>query len=872
MTKAESVAGLADEKLRHIAAALDLAFDGLALLDLDLRIQYANTTLCAIGGYESAQDLIGHDVADFLTTETMLRVREHLAVALSGRRAAFEGAARGADGQPIPIEVGASALRCEDGEPYAFLAIVRDITERKRAEQALRESETKYRLLYENLNDAAFLADAETGIILEANKQAEILLGRTRDEIIGMHQTELHPPGQDEDYGRRFERHVQAGRTADYDGEAVRKDRSVVPVAISAAPMEIAGRRLIVGLFRDISKRKRAEEALRESQRDLSTLVEISKDAMVAIGADGLITLFNPAAETMFGWTAAEMIGQPLDRLMPQAYRDRHKEYVRGYFATGSPNAAVGSTVELPAVRRNGEDFTVELSLSATEREGRPMVLAVMRDITQRKRVEEALRQSEGRLRTLIESLPQKIFYKDRDAVYVWCNDNYARDLGISAGEICGKTDYDFHPVELAEKYRADDRRVMDSAVTEDMEERYIQDGQERWVHTIKTPVADENGNTVGVLGIFWDITERKRAEEALRQSEERYRALFENMGIGISLIRDDRRIIAVNPAFCAMFHTTPDKMVGGLCYREFEKREETCPHCTATKALETGKPQETIATGTRDDGSKVVGHILTFPIRDADGKCRSFIEVVEDVTERQRTEQALEAKHRELESFVYTVSHDLRAPLVSLEGFAELLADEHSERLDAEGQDYLRRLRSNVSTMDSLLTDLLELSRVARAEEPKQAVPVAQIVAEALENLAGIINKSGAQVTVARDLPTVWYSRVRLFQVFANLIGNAIKFSREGVPPQVEIKWQSLKTGCRFLVRDNGIGIADNQKHKLFEIFSRLKKKAVEGTGIGLAIVKRIVENHGGQVGVESTPGEGSTFWFTVPLQTPAE
>jgi PAS domain S-box-containing protein len=617
VTKTESLIGLADDRLRYIAAALDLAFDGLALLDLDLRVKYANTTLCAIGGYNSAEDLIGHDVADLLTTDTMLRVREHLAVVLSGRRATFEGTARGADGQPIPIEVGASVLRAEDGEPYALLAIVRDITERRRAEQALRESEIKYRLLFENLNDAAFLADAETGLILEANKQAETLLGRTRDEIVGMHQTELHPPGQAEKYRHKFERHVQAAGIADHDGEVIRKDGRVVPVTISAAVMQIAGRQLIVGLFRDISDRNKAEQALRASER---------------------------------------------------------------------------------------------------------------------------------KYRTLVENLPQKIFLKDRDSVYVSCNDNYARDLGIEAEAIVGMTDYDFYPSELAEKYRADDRRVMESAQPEDIEESYIQDRQERVVQTIKTPLRDDAGNTVGVLGIFWDITQRKRAE------------------------------------------------------------------------------------------------------------------------------QALQAKNRELESFVYTVSHDLRAPLVSLEGFAKLLADEYSERLDAQGHDYLRRLRANVSTMNSLLGDLLELSRVGRAEEPKQAVPVAQIVAEALESLAGMISRSEAHVTVARDLPTVQYSRVRLFQVFANLIGNAIKFSREGVAPQVEIEWESLNSGCRFLVTDNGIGIADGQKHKLFEIFSCLKKKDVEGTGIGLAIVKRIVENHGGQVGVESTPGEGSTFWFTVPLQTPAE
>jgi light-regulated signal transduction histidine kinase (bacteriophytochrome) len=206
----------------------------------------------------------------------------------------------------------------------------------------------------------------------------------------------------------------------------------------------------------------------------------------------------------------------------------------------------------------------------------------------------------------------------------------------------------------------------------------------------------------------------------------------------------------------------------------------------------------------------------------------------------------------------------------VSLEGFARILADEYSERLDAEGQHYLTRLRANVRTMDSLLADLLALSRVGRAEEPLQEVPVGEVVAAALDNLAALVDQSGAVVQVANDLPTVRYSRPRLFQVFTNLISNAIKFSRPGEIPQVEVGADQLPSAYRFFVKDNGIGIAEAHQQQVFEIFRRLKQKEVEGTGIGLAIVKRIVENHSGAVGVDSIPGAGSTFWFTV-LRQPA-
>jgi PAS domain S-box-containing protein len=495
-----------------------------------------------------------------------------------------------------------------------------------------------------------------------------------------------------------------------------------------------------VAIIRDITGRKQAEEALRQSRRDLATLTEISSDAMISIGPDGLIALFNPAAEKMFGWTKAEMLGQPLDRLMPEAQRGPHREHVRNYFETGSPHGAVGQTVEVPAVRKNGEEFPVELSLSATERQGRPLVLAILRDITARKRVEEALRESVGQLQAIYDGITD----------------------GLLVAEL------------------------------------------------------------------------------------------------------DTGRIVRVSPAACAMFG-----------YSESEFLEKRVPDLHPADSL-----TEVMAEfHAQASGEKVVA--LGLPCRRKDGSIfsadiaarpivykgqRSLVGFFRDITERKRAERELEAKNRELESFVYTVSHDLRAPLVSLEGFARLLAEEQGDRLDAEGQDYLRRLRANVGVMNSLLLDLLELSRVGRRQEPAQAVAVSEVVAEARESLAELVGRAGAKLEVAADLPLVWYSRLALSQVFVNLISNAIKFSREGEIPRVEIGWEKRPGGGRFHVTDNGIGIAQEHRQRVFEIFSRLKQKPVEGTGIGLAIVKRIVESNGGEVGVDSRPGEGSTFWFTVP------
>jgi signal transduction histidine kinase len=235
-------------------------------------------------------------------------------------------------------------------------------------------------------------------------------------------------------------------------------------------------------------------------------------------------------------------------------------------------------------------------------------------------------------------------------------------------------------------------------------------------------------------------------------------------------------------------------------------------------------------------------------------------------IGERRQAEEALRIRNRELESFVYMASHDLRTPLVGVEGFARLLEEDYAERLDADGREYLSRVRANVADMDDLLSDLLELSRVTSREEPKEMVSVAEVVAQSLQQLGHMIDDAGAEVIVPQDLPTVCASPTRLRQVFANLIANGIKFSREDVAPRVEIAWEKLPDGYRFLVKDNGIGIPEKYREQIFELFTRLKDKDVSGTGIGLGIVQRIVEGHEGKVGVDSTMGEGSTFWFTLP------
>ena len=237
--------------------------------------------------------------------------------------------------------------------------------------------------------------------------------------------------------------------------------------------------------------------------------------------------------------------------------------------------------------------------------------------------------------------------------------------------------------------------------------------------------------------------------------------------------------------------------------------------------------------------------------------------------TARRRTAEA-EDRAKELELFLYTVSHDLRAPVLSIQGFANLLSRDLNRRLDEESREHLLRIRTNAEAMDLVLRDLVEVSRVGKVLEPREWVDSGEIVATVLHDLESETRRLRIRVKVGERLPMVAYAPRLLARVFRNLVGNAIKFMGDQPSPVITVGCERTAQGHRFFVQDNGVGIKGEDAERVFELFARGDGTRASGSGIGLAIVQRIVETHGGRVWVESRPGEGSTFWFAVPGATP--
>ena len=452
--------------------------------------------------------------------------------------------------------------------------------ERKRAEEALqksmeealRESEGKYRSLVENSNDGIVIVQGRR--IVFANKVVKEISGYSEEELKKLSFLKLIAPSSRSAVLKRYFARLAGLQVKNrFELEVLTKEGKIIPCEISSSAITYHGKNAIQAALTDITERKQAEEALQNTRDYLENLINYANAPIIVWDPESKITRFNHAFEHLAGYTAGEVIGKELKMLLPEASRNES--------LTKIARALSGEhweSLEIPILCKDG-DVRVVLCNSANiyAQDGRTLLATIAQgqDITERKRAEETLRESENKYRTLLESLPQKIFLKDRNSVYVSCNENYAWGLKIRPDEIAGKTDYDFFPKELAEKYRADDKSVMESGKTEDIEESYIQDGREVIVHTVKTPVKHEQGNIIGLLGIFWDITERKRMEETLRQSEERYRTLFESKLDGVCVIDETMKLLLANQAAADIFGFDSVEEILGVNPFEFIPPEE---------------------------------------------------------------------------------------------------------------------------------------------------------------------------------------------------------------------------------------------------------------------------------------------------------
>ena len=603
-----------------------------------------------------------------------------------------------------------------------------------------------HRALFDAANDAMFVADAESGTIIDANRKASELLDLPVVRIVGMNQTALHPSGDAGRYARIFDEAIRSERGITEEVYALRADGKRIPVEISVSVMEWQDRRVILGIFRDLSERERIQREIREHRDRIQQYLNVIEVMVVVLDKQGRITLLNRKGHEILGHEQGAILGESwFDTCIPERFRAAVRE-VFSRMMEGEEKPL--EFYENPVLTASGEERILAWhNVILRDDSGRITgSLSSGEDITERRIAKDALRESEARYRLLVDKFDGVIciFHVDGHLLYV--NERGADKLGGPAASFEERPLHEVFPHEadmMIERHRG----VIHSGIGGDFEDLIHLPTGDRWFWSNVQPVKDANGRSFAVQVISYDITERREAEAARRE-----------------MIRE------------------------------------------------------------------------------------------------------LEAKNAELERYTYTVSHDLKTPLITIQGYLGLLERDLEKGRVEEARGRIGRITRGADKMYRMLGELLDLSRSGRILAHRERIPCEPLVREAVELAAGPIDHGEIDIAMAPDLPDLFGDRTRLLEVFHNLIENALKFTEGARPPRVEIGARTDGTEPVYFVRDNGIGIEPAYADKVFGLFDKLDGDS-DGTGIGLAVVKRIIEVHGGRIWVESKgPGTGSTFSFTLP------
>ena len=651
--------------------------------------------------------------------------------------------------------------------------------------------DASYQALVESVADYGVLALDADGRVASWNRGAEQIYGCGAAQALGRPLAEFHAPD-----APTAERLAELLRRARRDGCARqelagrRADGREFWAHLTLTPLPGEAGAAFAAVVRDTTQQRLAREALMASQAKFAGIISLATDAIVSVNEEQEIILFNAGAEQTFGYAAAEILGEPLEVLLPEGARHAHGHDMAAFAGSGVRSRRMGERGEVAGRRKNGEVFPAEASISQMDVGGERIFTAVLRDISERKRSEQELQ--------LLQTI----------ALAIGAAEDLRSALSFALQRICQVTGW-----------------AIGEAWLPDAEGIRLRRGP-AWTNggadCARFVAASEEVSFLygqGLIGQVWAARQPRWVRDVGKDP------IFVRAGIAREIGLQTAVVIPV---------LANEDVVAVLEFFHSEARDEDVRMVNLVSAV-----------------ASQLGTVI----------------------QRKRAEEALAQKaeelarsNAELERFAYVASHDLQEPLRMVASYTQLLARRYRGRLDDDAEEFIHYAVDGVTRMQALINDLLAYSRVGTRPRSFELTDLGAVLERVLLNLRPAIEEAGAVVT--RDaLPVLVADAVQLDQVFQNLIGNAVKFRRPAEPPRVHVAAERQDGEWRFAVRDNGIGIAPEYAERIFILFQRLHTRAeYPGTGIGLAICKKIVELHGGRIWMESEEGRGSSFFFTLP------
>lgn len=1040
--QAEEKLQASEERWRSI---MKTSPDGIMITSPDGIIQFVSDTLLKMHGYDNPDELKGKGMFSFATPASVEKAKTILAEMIRGKATGvneFELIRK--SGIHYFAEINSEFLRDNKGNPEAIFLIVRDITHRKEANEALRNSESRFRELAQHSRSITWEVDAN-GLYTYISEVAEQVIGYSSDEMIGkMHFYNLHPENEREMFAQKaFEVFKRKEPFKNLESNAFGKDGREIWVSTNGIPVlnEDGTLRGYRGTDLDITERKKAEIALRKSEtllketqrisrmggweydvitgevsytdeifeiygvrisgteegakfyhpddfhlvwqgfdnainkqetydievrlinakgenlwvrsigkpvvengktvRIVGNLIDITERklventlqqtleklnsanlhleervnqrtqeilqlsnlqkaildnaglAIITTDTDGIIQTFNPAAVKMLGYQADEVIGKYNPTLFydPDELKRVFKKLTQKEDGTESEISFVIyqhmslKTTEWVFVRKDESKFPVKISHSPIVHTDGTIVgfIGAIMDITHEKQAIEALEQREAYLSSIIENQPGIVWLKDTESRFLATNEAFARSCGAQSKEhLVGKTDFDIWPEDLAKMYREDDMKVMKSGKPYRVEEPIHDHGETKWFETFKTPVFNELGEIIGTSGYSIDITNRKKNEAEIIHQAGLITSLLDSIP-DIIFYKDTKGVyLGCNPQFAEVVGKTKNEIIGKTDYNLFDKEIADFFRHHDNKMLEEKIPQQNEEWISYPDGRKKLIDTLKTPYRRANGSLIGVLGISRDITERKKAEEEIlkakaeaENANRAKSEFLSRMSHELRTPMNSILGFAQLLEMGSLDQMQKKG---VKHILNSGKHLLALINEVLDISRIEAGRISLNFEPIRanDIIIEIMDIVSHSANQRQISL-VMQSSPSnqlfIKADKQRLKQVLLNLFNNAIKYNtdRGSVTVQTRItRPKDPETDMLTIsITDTGHGISEQNLLKIFIPFERIgaEKTITEGTGLGLSVVKRLMEAMNGGIRVESTEGVGSTFSIDFPM-----
>ncbi len=858
--QAEEALRESEEKLRVF---METASDLMNITDKDGIFTYVNDSMAKTLGY-SKEELIGMHITQILSKESLEKdFKPNWGKFLTNGETSLETTFLTKVGNEIYCEIKAVAAYDSDGNIVGTRAVHRDITERKHAEEAIRESEEKFSKAFRHSPEVIVISSLKDGTMVEVNDTFLRLTGYSMEEIISKKSSELNLWANPEQRDAMINILREKGIVNNEEYQFRMKSGEIRTWLFSAEIINIGNEPCILSVTTDITERKKAEEVLRFSDAAFKSIHE----GVIAMDTDYVITSWNDISEQIYGIKASEAIGKKMLEVIEivETHPGENNKRIKalennGYFQEEELHRT-----------RYGEVW-VDMSIQAIEDKGKRYGwVALVSAITQRKLTEEALKRSEEKYRELISSSIDGIVSTDVNMRIIIWNRGAEKIFGYTEKEMLGQPIMKIIP-EKDRKKMAKEFGHINKTGKGKLPRNVIEVvGEKKNGNKIPAELSisvRKSEDTYIITGIIRDITERKEAEEKLRESEERYRDLFENASDLIQNCDAKGRFIYVNRAWRDALGYS-EEGVANLNFWDIIHPDHLA-HCKETllKVMsgEAVKNVETVFVAKDGRLIQVEGNVNSIF---KEGKVVAARAIFRDITERKEAEEKMRKIDQMKSEFLSNVSHELRTPLQSISGFTKLILNGKVPDPDTQ-QEFLQIIDRETGHLGNLINSLLDLSRLesGRFQVNKQLVPIRDIITDSVMSFHTLARDKG--ISLNEDIPAALSKMEidgeRIRQVVINLVSNAIKYSDPG--GSVDVKVGQNKEDLIIQVSDRGIGISRESLNHLFERFYRGENEVDRGgTGLGLYITKQIIEAHGGHINVESKLGEGSTFNLTLPF-----